>query len=488
MAVLTVRQNGREYRLPFSGTPTLDGALETAGLSLPHPCGGRGKCRKCAVTLSGAVSAPNAAERAAGCRLSCQAVLLGDAEAVLPDTPSAMRIETETGEPLAAACPMPGRIGAAVDIGTTTLAVKLYDLASGRCIGTAAAQNPQTAVAADVMGRIGAALAGGLPRLREQVQTALAELCETAGGGAVRPDCAVVTGNTAMLYLLTGRDPSCLARAPFIADTRFDTLCRKDGADAYLPPCMDAFVGADITCAVLASGLTDRPDTALLCDIGTNGELALWHGGRLYVASTAAGPAFEGAGISCGCGSVAGAIDRVWAEDGRLCIHTIDDVPAVGICGSGLLDAVAAALSLGLIDETGAMEEDELPLAAGVSLKRADIRAVQAAKAAIAAGIAVLLETAGISAGQVTELAIAGGFGSHLQFASAAAIGLLPAECAGVARVLGNAALAGAARVLLDTREREHLRAVAAAAVPVALGGSARFNEQYVECMLFPEE
>ena len=488
MAELTVWQNGRERRVPFTGTPTLDEVLTGAGLTLPHPCGGRGQCRKCAVTLTGAVSAPNAAETAAGCRLSCQAVLLGDAAVTLPDTPQSMRIETETGEPLASACPMPGACGVAVDIGTTTLAVKLYDLADGRCIGTAAAGNPQTAVAADVMGRIGAALSGALPRLQTQVQDALAELCRRASAGRhIRPDSAVITGNTTMLYLLTGRDPSCLSCAPFIADTRFDTLCTAGGVTAYLPPCMDAFVGADITCAVLASGIIDRPDTALLCDIGTNGELALWHEGRLYVTSTAAGPAFEGAGISCGCGSVSGAIDRVRAENGRLEIHTIDDAPAVGVCGSGLIDAVAAALSLGWIDGTGAVDDD-LPLAPGVSLTQADIRAVQVAKAAIAAGTDILLETAGITADRVTDLAIAGGFGSHLSVASAAAIGLLPESPAAHARVLGNAALTGAARVLLDTRQQEALRAVAAAAVPVHLGGNPRFNERYIDRMLFSEE
>ena len=124
---------------------------------------------------------------------------------------------------------------------------------------------------------------------------------------------------------------------------------------------MNAFVGADITCAVLAGGLCDSSETALLCDIGTNGEMALWKDDVLYVTSTAAGPAFEGAGISCGCGSIPGAIDRVWVEGDDIRVHTIGDAPACGVCGSGLIDAIAAALKLELVDETGAMEDDDLP-------------------------------------------------------------------------------------------------------------------------------
>ena len=387
---------------------------------------------------------------------------------------------------------MPGDYGAAVDIGTTTVALKLYDLKTGACVGEAGMLNPQTAVAADVMGRIGAALKGGLEAMRAQVNGAIDQLlekaCSQAGVSPAAVASMAVTGNTTMLYLLTGRSPEALSHAPFEADCLFDETLPMNGRAVYLPRCMHAFVGADITCAVLAADQCASGDTSLLCDVGTNGELALWKDGLLHVTSTAAGPAFEGAGISCGCGSVRGAIDRVWVEDGALKAHTIGDAPAVGVCGSGLIDAVAAALALGLVDETGAMDDDELPLAEGVALQPQDIRAVQLAKAAIAAGIETLLEEAGVGEDDVRTLYIAGGFGSHLNVDSAAAIGLFPEALASRVKVLGNAALSGAAALLLDTEKHERTRAIAALARHVNLGGNPKFNEHYMDQMFFPEE
>ena len=491
MSELIIRQDEAVRAVSFEGEMPLEALLQQAGVTLAHPCGGRGSCGKCAVTVSGAVSPPNQAEQRAGVRLSCQVRLLGDAEVVLPDSHRDEQIETETGDRPEVLLPMPGQYGAAVDIGTTTMAVKLFELETGRCIGTAAELNPQTAVAADVMGRIGAAMQGSLPLLQQQVTGGIGQLlrqARTQAGIEEGPEALVITGNTTMLYLLTGRDPECLSHAPFLADTLFDAELTEDGRLVYLPPCMNAFVGADITCAVLASGMCQKQETALLCDIGTNGEMALWKNGTLYVTSTAAGPAFEGAGISCGCGSVAGAIDKVWLEDGALRVHTLSDAEAVGICGSGLIDAIAAGLQSEQIDETGLLEEDELPLSGSVSLLPRDIRAVQLAKAAIAAGMEVLLETAGVPMEQVDTLYIAGGFGSHLNVQSAAAIGLLPNELTDRTRILGNAALSGAVQALLNRQLRQELSRIASLSTHVNLGGNPLFNEKYVEQMLFGED
>ena len=377
MFELTILQGGREHKLRFEKPAPLGELLERAGLAVPHPCGGRGLCGKCAAELSGQVSPPNERERALQSRLCCQAQILGDAWLTLPEE-GKMQVETDSFTRAGAegpGRPMPGRLGAAVDLGTTTIAVKAYDLATGACLGSAAGVNPQTGEAGDVMGRISAALEGRLPALQRAGRGGHPGPAEACPGGpaAGQPGDyrehhhAVPAGGThpqkPQCSVLSGRLPVRHGH-------------RALGGRAYLPPCMNAFVGADITCAVLASGMCQSPEKALLCDLGTNGELALWSGGRLYVASTAAGPAFEGAGISC---------------------------------GSGLIDAVAAGLELGLIDETGAVEQ-ELRLTGSLSLTQRDIRAVQLAKAAIAAGIETLLEAAGLSPGAVEAVYLAGGF------------------------------------------------------------------------------
>ena len=491
MAVLTIVRDGQSHEFTFTAPMPLHDALEQAGFAIPRPCGGRGVCGKCAVTLNGAVSEANEAEQKAGTRLSCQAVLLGDARVILADTRKTEQIEVSGIAAPVELDPMEGRLGAAVDIGTTTLALKLYDLSSGTALGEAAMLNPQTSVAADVMGRISAAMDGQLEKMRQQIVDAIASLltaaCKSAGQPETSVDKLVLTGNTTMLYLLTGRDPECLSHAPFKADTLFGNWDTVLGRDTYLPSCMNAFVGADITCAVLASGMTESSATSLLCDIGTNGEIALWKDGRLYVTSTAAGPAFEGAGISCGCSSIQGAIDKVWVENGAICAHTIGEVPAVGICGSGLIDAIAALLAIEEIDETGAIESDDLPLRDGVALQSRDVRAVQLAKAAIAAGIETLMESAGTSCDEIETLYIAGGFGSHLNVASAAAIGLIPGELAGKVKVIGNASLSGSIRLLLNCGSVAAAEAIAGNSSHVNLGGNPRFNEHYMDQMFFPE-
>jgi len=483
MAKLEVWNRGQRRCLEFTGMPTVHQVLEQAQLAVARPCGGRGVCGKCAIILAGAVSEPNEAEQAAGCRLSCQAQLLGDAQVWLPEENLA---EVETGGiAVIPVQPMEGHIGAAVDIGTTTIALKCFDLNDGRELSVHSCLNPQSSVAADVMGRIGAALDGKLILLSRQVADALAGLLKQAG--QEKPDAMVITGNTTMLYLLTGRTPEELSHAPFAADCLFGFETQLLGKRTYLPRCMSAFVGADITCAVLASGMTRQGETALLCDIGTNGEMALWKNGRLYATSTAAGPAFEGAGISSGCGSTKGAIDRVWLENGRLCCHTIGQVPAVGVCGSGLIDAVAAALAVEAVDETGAMEEP-LQLADGVTLLNRDIRAVQLAKAAIAAGIQTLLEATDTGLEEITTFYIAGGFGSHLNVDSAAAIGLIPGLLRNRVCVIGNGALTGAAMLLMDQSQITNAQTLADNACIVNLGGNSRFNEHYMENILFPAE
>lgn len=489
MPKLTLRRGEQTATYEFSGAPLLADALAEAGFAVARPCGGRGTCGKCAVlSLTGQASPPSAAETKAGARLACQARLLGDAQVALPPQAEWDRIETGVLRAIPVGEPMPGRYGAAVDLGSTTVAARVYDLQTGAALGESALQNPQAALAADVMGRISIAQQGRLAELgamaREAVGQAVRGACRAAG--VPRADALTVAGNTVMLYLLTGRDPGALGVAPFIMDCPFGFETQLEGVPAYLPRCAGAFMGADLTCAALATGLCDAPETALLCDIGTNGECMLWHGGQLYAASAPAGPAFEGGELSQGCGGIRGAVDKVWVEGGALGSHVIGGGAATGLCGSGAVDAVAALLHLGRIDATGEADAPFLPVSGAVGLTAKDIRHVQLAKAAIAAAIGMLLEKARITPAQVRRLWLAGGFGSHISPRGAAAIGLIPPTLTPRVQAAGNAALAGAAMLLLDTRLRAKADALAQRAKVLQLGGDPDFEKRFLDALQFP--
>jgi len=473
MPKLSVIRNGIINNVNFIGTPMLSEVLEGAGYMIPHPCGGRGVCGKCRVFIDGTLE------------LACQ-YRLGDEDMTveLPDEEELRQIEMEGCGDVAFVDPMPGAVGTAIDIGTTTVALRNYDLVNGTLLSETGFINPQTSVAADVMGRIGAAMDGKLQMMQQQICEAIEEALDETEAD---PDSMVITGNTTMLYLLAGLDPESLSHAPFEADQLFDVKLNFGPTIAYLPPCIHAFVGADISCAVMASRMCESDEIALLCDIGTNGEIALWKDGKLYVSSTAAGPAFVGAGISCGCSSVVGAIDSVKIEDGKIKVHTIGDAKAVGVCGSGLIDAIAAYLELEVIEETGASDQDKLQLADGIFLNKKDVSMVQLAKSAIAAGIETMLHEAGISQDDVKKVYIAGGFGSHLNIDSAIRIGLLPQAFGDKIKVIGNASLTGASQLIGDMEKIDTIRNIVGLAEHVDLGGNPMFNNLYVENMMFPE-
>lgn len=366
----------------------------------------------------------------------------------------------------------------------------------GTLLAQASAPNPQAGWGADVISRIEAALHGSGDALaasvRAGVRALVLEMAASAHISAEAVDALVITGNTAMLYLLTQTGPDCLSHAPFAASRLFgETLAAGElglpcpHAQVYLPRCMSAFVGADITTALLASGICSKPDTRMLVDIGTNGEIALWHRGQLSCCSTAAGPAFEGAGLSMGMAGKTGAVDHVRVQDGVLQAHVIGGGAPKGICGSGVIDALACLLELEQLDETGLLEQDPAPVAPPVCLTQKDVRMVQLAKSAICAGLRTLLRVEGLCGADAAELAVAGGFGSYLDVNSAGRIGLLPEELVPRVRVLGNAALSGAAMLLLNRGFIPHSEALAAGARTVDLSTSAEFMSAYTEGMFF---
>jgi len=299
-----------------------------------------------------------------------------------------------------------------------------------------------------------------------------------------------------MLYLFTRRDPACLTAAPFEADCLFGAdyslPLSESPINAYLMSCCSAFIGADTTAALLAAQLEDGE---ALMDIGTNGEMALKIGGRLYACSTAAGPVFEGVSISCGMQAAPGAICSVRFENGRPAVTTVDDAAPLGLCGSGLVSAAAAMIEEGIIDTYGGLDESHplvengrFTLSKGVYISQEDIRALQLAKAAIRAGLETLLEEGGIAPEELRGIALAGGFGTALDPSAAETIGLIPPGTAAKLRFIGNAALSGAAAVVRNPSLEAESLALAKGVTVVPLASDPRFADHFIEYMLFGSE
>ncbi len=456
MATLKIHTGEGLKEIPFASPVPLTELLDRAGFIMDFPCGRKGRCGRCAVEIRGNISTPDSTEIRAGSRLACRIVLFGDAEMILPLRSATLAVGSgeKDGERIPDTSTLrdlqgPGTphdpqetVIAVADAGTTTVVMDFFSSGSGEKLGSISADNPQQSISSDVIGRIGAALEGKADLLQNLILTCLRNMAET-GGYLYRIQEWIITGNTVMLTLLSGEDPSPLSRAPFRAKRLFGETTELYGRPAYLPPCVHAFFGADAVCSILSSGMAESGKTTLLCDIGTNGEMILWKKGRGWASSVSAGPALEGAGIRQGCRGIPGAIDRVTAMGGQIMAGTILHQKAVGICGSGILDAVACGTDLGLITPDGAMEKP-LELRDGIRLYPEDVRAVQLAKAALRAGMETLLHFSGTDLEEVEEVVICGGFGSRLNLLSAQRIGLLPGTWLKKCRCMGNAALSGA--------------------------------------------
>lgn len=489
MPILTVKQDDKITTVNFEKGTLLDDLLVKHGFKVPHLCGGRGKCGKCAVDISGDISEETDTEREFGKRLSCRTVLYGDATLELKKQKSIANIDTGEDFEYLPNMETVSRLGVAVDIGTTTIAMKLCDLTNDRIIDANAVLNPQITLSGDVIGRIALAASGKADLLRNLVSNAVETSVKDMlikNNFSDNVEKTVVTGNTSMLYLYTGKDAQKLSVYPFITDELFDFEQTLGDTDSYFPPCVSAFAGADLLCAVLASGMTDKNEISLLCDIGTNNEIALYKDGVLTVTSTAAGPVFEGAGITHGCMGIKGAIDKVWLENGILNIHTIEEDIPCGICGSGVIDSVAVGLKTGIIDKNGNLSSD-ICFYNDIVLTQDDVRAVQLAKSAILSGIQTLTALCGIRCEEIKTFYIAGGFGKYINIQNAGYIGLFPKCFSEKTKILGNAALDGAVKLLFDGKQKNKIRNIASVCKCVNLGGNENFNKLYIKNMSFEE-
>ncbi len=455
-----------------------------------------------------------------------QGVVLGPlAQAVIAQLPDALRaFDWQVKVAFAARGPIgvfrPGAtmLGLAVDVGTTKIAVYLVDLASGRTVACDGVINPQVTYGEDVISRIAYAdrTPGGAGTLHRALVDTLNQLVERLCAGIGQTPIAVVdgviVGNTVMHHLACGFSVAALGRAPYVPvvtgalslPARDLGLMLAPGAHVYLPPNIAGYVGADHVAALLAVGAPDEGRTRLVIDIGTNTEISLFTAGRVLSCSCASGPAFEGAHVGCGMRAVAGAIERVRIVQGNVRCQTIGGKPPLGVCGSGVLDAVAELASHSALDRHGAFRQDH-PLVSTrgaervfvlapaevtghnreLVLTRHDVTEIQLAKAAIRTGIDLLVARAGIAGDGIDEVVVAGAFGSYIQLASARQIGMLPNLPAARFRQVGNAAGAGARQMIVSNRHRDACEKLAARVEYLDLTTDPRFTEVFASAIGF---
>lgn len=436
------------------------------GMSVEHPCGGRGVCGKCAVLVNGRKE------------LSCRYEVRSDITVTLPEK-AEMLSETgaeESGRQTENLC-------FALDIGTTTLALALVSLDEGRIVRVITKTNPQRRFGADVISRIDYCMKNGTEELTACLVAEISAMVSELYSG--RELDMYVAANATMLHTFFGVDCSSIGVAPynavFLGEKRGvgQNIGIKGVAEVYALPSVHSFVGADIVAGMNLVGLPTEKKYSLLVDLGTNAEIVLFSRARALCTSAAAGPCFEGANITCGMSATPGAI-CAFSRGGE--ISTIGDKEPVGICGTGLIDIVAAFVADETVDETGFIEDEEIEITDRVILTQQDVRQLQLAKSAVYSAIVALIKRENIDFTDVETLYISGGFSAKLNLDSAVSIGLLPRELQSKCRVLNNSSLLGTVKFAC---ERNDLAPYLENASYVDLSTDKNFTDLFVENMMF---
>lgn len=525
----------------ITGNPTILEYCRSHGVTgIEAPCGGKGTCGKCKVTVTkpyykevlacqtkicdgmeiivggGTITGVGTDMNEAKVSASDEMVVLVDRKSDMQENPVSVYGNHSSDAGTLAAC----------DIGTTTVVCYLIDKETGQIISTRSGANPQRSFGADVLSRIDAAARtddndkanGGLQLMQSQIVSLLNGFISDMLTECGRTEVCLfsVAGNTVMCHLLMGISPEKLGRAPFMPDEYFGRefnpldIGLENCQTMIIFPAVSGFVGGDITAGMMET--VNCRKLTLYLDIGTNGEMALGKGDRYVCCATAAGPAFEGAQIEMGMPASRGAVDKVWLEGRRIKYSVIGNDRPVGLCGSGLIDALAVLLKAGIIDENGTiLSGQELPIlfrsyvfeleaenaaqssesslavyiAPGVYITQEDIRKLQLAKGAIAAGIDILFKEYGCKPCDLDILTFAGGFGNYIDKASAAAIGLFPTELLDRAKEVGNAAGNGAVSAALSQEAWESALDISGKMRYIELASYPHFDEIYVEHMNF---
>jgi uncharacterized 2Fe-2S/4Fe-4S cluster protein (DUF4445 family) len=498
MAQLVIHQQAQVIHTEAEAGEILLDVLRIKGFDIYAPCGGNGTCGKCKVLVKGE-----------GIITSCIYLIKDSIELVLPDKREAKILMAQHTYSIQLPL-MPGPCadlsgyphGVAVDIGTTSLVFYLVNLVTGSIVETRAILNPQAKYGADVISRIQftAEHHNGLEILQKEILNAmnqelkhLVNFAEISENEIIK---IVVAGNTTMLHLFLGVNPISLALAPFKAQFLEEQILRGEelklncfhGAEIKILPSISAFIGADITAGLASIARPDNYRNYLFMDIGTNGELALVTEDNIWCCSTAAGPAFEGARISCGMGAVDGAISAFGKEG----FTVIGDEKPIGLCGSGLIDIVAWLGENRKINSDGLLEHDFIIVPASesgtgqvISLSQTDVREVQLAKSAIASGVNILLKQSGLTFDQIDTLFLAGGFGNYINIESAVRIGLISPALKDKIISLGNTSGTGALAALKSVQFDDVLNKLKSKTKVVELAGDDDFAVEFAMNMLF---
>lgn len=504
---ITVLEGTKTYEVPFEQGNTILAALQIAGVqSLTAPCGGNGTCKKCAVNVSGG--------SVSGTCLAC-----------LTKAEDGMTVEIAPKERMSFADssggtvydPDPGQDGyaAVFDIGTTTVICQLLDLKTGNTVTKFRGSNEQSIFGADVLSRLKAAEEGHADelhaRIAAQVDRYLDKLCLMAKVDMNDIRSMTVTGNTIMLHFFAGLDPAQICTAPFAPVSLFgETVSGKDiglsfGGSVYICPAVSGFIGSDVVCGILSSGLYSDEGSRMLIDLGANTEIVIGNKDGMLACSVDGGAAFKASLLDHGMTASEGAISAVKYEGGKLLPEVLGGGEPVGICGSGFIDVLGIMLREGVLDEMGHIaeageaspemekflgeEEDRavfyLTEDKKIFISQADISKFQVAKAAIYAGICVLAEEAGSGTSELEKLLLGGGFGAFAHRSSSAVLGIIPADCKGKTVKMGNVALAGAISAALSEKARADLSAIQKIVKVIDLPTHPSFSDAFTDGMFF---
>lgn len=474
------------------GTPLKD-VLHEFGVEFP--CGGRGTCGSCKVKLLNGELAVDAIQQqklnklklAGNWRLACFSKAETDISLEISQFENIILADNSTFD----FQPQKG-FGIAVDLGTTTIVVQLLNLVNGHVLDSISDVNPQAQFGSDLISRIQSCLEGNFEELQNLVRTKIDEMIQSVlHKHMVEVSKVVLVGNTVMHHIFSGLPVNTLSFYPFYSPDLGIQKFTSNNLNWKLPgtakveffPSIGSFVGSDILAGIAATKMLESKKYSVLIDLGTNGEIVVGNCDQVVCASTAAGPAFEGARIKQGMRATTGAISSVNFENDELDIHVIGNAQAKGICGSGLIDIVAILLKNGQIGLFGEINNGEefVKLTHKVSITQQDIREFQLAKAAIAAGIQILLNHLKISYSEVDKVFIAGGFGNFLNIENVIRTGLIECEPGKIVK-LGNTALIGAKMFLFE--DERFYQKILDKTTHINLEGDSNFQDIYIEKLM----